>query len=473
MRGDLRFAVGSFGVLVTLAACGGGGSSGSGGGTTYTTTTATKSTTTTANPDIGLSFDTAEEVEIGSPVTGDLGTPAAPYYYKFQGQKGQLLQITTLAQTSAKPFDPAVIDSVVTLYDDTRTAIAENADPTPYTSTDASLFTVLPKDGTYYVLVQDCFTWTNLPSRYCTGSVERGVSMFTFGVLPVEANQAGRVKDKEPNDGASSAQALTYQKGPKSYYLTVSWGDFGSASDVDVFSFKIPSDYLPASSSGRAMLQMWFNKPGPKASGATTSAGNIYLTTADAPGVKLASFAGTDFDNGTRAPLFAPPLDVSKTYLLFIEHPAGALGENPFYVGMHGAGLSNPLELKDAENGDPTKAETAAFDAGGLAYAEGDLADADVDYWALDLTGKPTTSRLQTYCTGQRSGSGVRGMKVEVLKGDATALSPAITTTESAGADALTGLVPINGTKMLVKVTKASQAADVTGTFYRCVFFVR
>jgi hypothetical protein len=75
-------------------------------------------------------------------------------------------------------------------------------------------------------------------------------------------------------------------------------------------------------------------------------------------------------------------------------------------------------------------------------------------------------------CGGQRSGSGLRGLKASVLKGsDGTAIAGA-TATESELNDLLlqNAAVPANETALVVKIEAASQAATVTSTFYRCGF---
>jgi len=50
----------------------------------------------------------------------------------------------------------------------------------------------------------------------------------------------------------------------------------------------------------------------------------------------------------TYAPRLWPAVDLTKPWLLFVEHPATAGGSNDFYVLLQGQGQSNPVEVKMA-----------------------------------------------------------------------------------------------------------------------------
>src|SRR5262249_1616942 len=110
------------------------------------------------------SFATAADITVDdtNPTMGSLSDPTTSKdYYKFTGKKGEGMLIFVQAKTLASmdPFDPAVVDTVVTLYDSKQKQIAFQDDPWPRDSNDPTLFTVLPADDTYYVMVQDCNAW--------------------------------------------------------------------------------------------------------------------------------------------------------------------------------------------------------------------------------------------------------------------------------------------------------------------------
>src|SRR5262249_30567568 len=83
------------------------------------------------------SFDEAQPIT--SRVSGTLSPTGDVDYYYFEGKKGEVVRAyITDAQTAHNAaFDPSWIDTVITLYDATRTQIAENNEPRPHRSNDA------------------------------------------------------------------------------------------------------------------------------------------------------------------------------------------------------------------------------------------------------------------------------------------------------------------------------------------------
>jgi hypothetical protein len=77
-------------------------------------------------------------------------------YYSFEGTAGDWIQIVTIANPED---DPALIDTVITLFDASMTQIAENDDSVPRINTDSEIITRLPATGTYYIQVQEFSTW--------------------------------------------------------------------------------------------------------------------------------------------------------------------------------------------------------------------------------------------------------------------------------------------------------------------------
>ena len=159
----MRFLPGLFAttLLFGSAGCGDGdtpGAGGSGGGSTAsaTATTGDAATTTSGGGDGNDDFATAEKLTVGASIDAFLEPWSDQDFYVFQGTKGQALSFTIKAEET--PFDPYVIDTVLTLYDASQQPIAQDDTPTPRTSDDAQLFTILPADGAYYVRVAECWS---------------------------------------------------------------------------------------------------------------------------------------------------------------------------------------------------------------------------------------------------------------------------------------------------------------------------
>ena len=93
----------------------------------------------------------------GAETPGTLDDPAkSECYYKFEGTKGELLLISTGAKVGGDPFDTSYLDTVVTLFDDTKTQIAQNDDPIPRNTNDATIYTVLAYSRETLVPVLQC-----------------------------------------------------------------------------------------------------------------------------------------------------------------------------------------------------------------------------------------------------------------------------------------------------------------------------
>jgi hypothetical protein len=476
----------SLATLAVVSACGGGGgttgSGGSGGSggetsttttsTTTTTTTSTSTTTTTgtggAAPD-GHSFEGALPMEVDVQIDGDLATPGVSDFYVFEGTKGQALAIFMLAQ-SQQGFDPDTVDGIVTLFDANQKQIAENNNPPTFSSTDPSLFTILPADGKYYLRVQECWDWASNPASSCLGTKDKSSTFYSLLAAQLDAAQKGNVQDQEKGNDAASAQEVTYAAAQGGgYYLSVIYGTYASNTDVDVYSFKIPDDAVSPGPGERAIVNNWMLRAGKTGDGSTTAMGKVYMTTLADPATHVAELYVPDFGNaGAR---LWPPVEVGTTYLLFIEHPATSLGTNDFYFVEHGSSTSNPLELQDADNDDPMKAEILASATDGSYYLEGDILGnaADVDHFSFDVSAQPAGTKVSVACTSWRAGSGLRGFKAALLQGDGTPI-PGASDVETANFDlGVPGVsIPAGQTKLLIKLSATSHDPTVTSAFYRC-----
>ena len=90
--------------------------------------------------------------------------------YSFTGTKGQALQIVA-STGAADPFDATALDLVITVYDPNQQLLATQDDPWPRTSKSPTLYTLLPATGTYFIRVENCYSF------YVTGC--RNVNLIT------------------------------------------------------------------------------------------------------------------------------------------------------------------------------------------------------------------------------------------------------------------------------------------------------
>lgn len=464
-----RFLPGLFATSLLLAfvapACSGGGDPGAGGAATTSVTTTT-GTGEEVVSDGNEDFATAEKLTLGAPIEAFLEPWSDQDFYVFQGSKGQALSFSIEAQ--GVPFDPHVIDTALTLFDASKSRIAENDQPIPRRSDDAQLFTILPADGTYYLRVAECWSWAPDPST-CARPKAKLSTAYTLRAVDLGGATAGFVEDLEKGSGVASATVMTYQDAAAGGVrpFSVVYGRFDAADDVDVFSFGLPADLVEVAPGARLVANEWLLREGPGGDGATTPAGKVYITTQADPGTRLAQLDGADFAG--RGVRLWPPLDPAGQYYLFIEHPQAALGANDFYVDLHGATSSRPLEQKEVENDAPATPEPLAVVEDGSFYIEGDLgnAAADVDHFSFDLKGN-AGKQVTASCISARAGSGLQGFEVDLL--DATTLTPLATVTETAQTDAYTMAVPVpaGASTMILKLSAAAQDPAVSGTFYRC-----
>jgi hypothetical protein len=297
------------------------------------------------------------------------------------------------------------------------------------------------------------------------GEVSNMASSVTFGA--------------EPNDDTTKAVTLKYGKDStsKKYYISEIYGAFDSATDVDVYSLTIPSDYTTAMAGQRLVGYLDPFPTGTDGNGSTAKTGKMYLVDAADMTKHVAEI---DASLGKTIPELSPPITLGKQYYLFVERPAGATaGANDFYWFAHYVGGSNPLESTTAHNTAATaQVLKNEMQSGSLAqyFVDGDISAAgtEADYYSLSL---PSGAKSVTVvCGAQRSGSGLRGFKASIFKSDGT--TPLAATGSTGTEDAMTDLslqdVPVGtatGT-VIVKVEAASQDPNVTSTFYRCGMYV-
>ena len=459
---------GSSGTGATGGTDGGGATGGTGG------TGATGGTGGTGAKDGGAgdgndTKDTASPLTLGTTVQAKLDPAGTDIdWYKFDGTKDQAISIVTQAKTGTDPFDPTYLDLVVTLFDANGTQLAEQDDPTPPNSNDPLLFTVLPAAGSYYLRVLECNAWSKGGAANCADVTKITNKNYSLVVSEMTFSSAGEVKEVEPNNDATTATPLTYQKNPNSaghYYLSTIYGGFSDANDVDVYSLTVPTD-LAIDAGSRAVGSFYLQPPTTNGDGSSTSPGEVHLTTAADPATMIAQV-----DDSTGASLDVPLL-AGTQYLVFYKRAAQPTGAQDFYFDLSGFGTSNPLEQDDAGNNTAVGAEVLvqSTTSPGSFFIEGDLApaSADVDHFSFAV---PATNadQVSVACGAQRSGSGLRGFTVDLLDSAGTPVVGA-SATEAADKDLLLDKIvtPSGQSKLLLKLSATSQAVDVTSTFYRC-----
>ena len=416
------------------------------------------------------SFDTALPIQVGAdPTQEDLTPTGESDFFTFEGKKGDATYIGVVAQTT--PFEKTSIDTVITIYDADKNQIAENDDPTPRDTNDSSIFTILPKDGTYYIVVQECWTWVaskQIAGASCAEPKDKTETKYAVFVGTLNDKLSHIVKDAETGDTAADFTQIGYKKATQGGFYDTSrvFGTFKDETDTDWFRLLMPADIDAKGTRLRASLAPL--PSGKDGNGSSTPPGVATVSLASAPTQVIAqidlAIDGSDLNI---------PLKGGEEYLVSIKHPGGKAGANDFYFFAHRPAADNPLETKDTENNDIKTAEPMSvgnLSGGGKGFfVAGDLAPAtDVDHFVIAVPAGQENDKISVYCSAQRSGSGLRGFTVSLLKEDGTAL-PGAVKFEDAKTDATLSQIPVGGAgKLIVKLTADKQDANVSSTFYRC-----
>jgi hypothetical protein len=386
------------------------------------------------------SFDTAETLTVGSE-DGAMGVinPAGDLdYYRFEVTEAGFYLLST---TANEEDDPELVDTVITLYDDGMTQIAENDDSVPRVNTDSELITYLAA-GTYFILVQEFSSWFE-------GETPEGAPDFNYvlNLFQLNPDAPAVTADAEGGDDGSSAQALGFDMD-----FSIAVGRFDDADDIDVFSVEIGGEE-------RRSLATTVMPMGPEGYGSTTPV-QVWVT--DASGTTIIGRV----DHGAGQNRLAPSLEPGS-YLLWVEHGADAAGSNDFYVLKSVRSGENPLEADDAGNNDVAGAETLPLMDGdglraGFILTELDPI-ADQDHYNVMVQANET---LTVACASASVGSGVEGLSVAVLD-DMEAELASATEDPAEGLFIEDGGAVEAGTYTL-RFSKTGQSADVTGTWVRC-----
>jgi hypothetical protein len=216
----------------------------------------------------------------------------------------------------------------------------------------------------------------------------------------------------------------------------------------------------------RAVTYCDFYPAGPDGNGSTTTPGVAWMASAASPTVAMASV------DLTKGGSLAPPVTLDKLHYLFVPRAPGKAGANDFYFINQLVSGSYPIELNDVANNKYEGAEELAPtdnpNGGTSFFVEGNLTPAktDMDHYSVAI---PTgATNLAVFCSAQRSGSGLRDLTVTVLNDDGSATTGLALETPDNGATIQQLAIPADTKKLIIQLKAGSQAADVTGDYYRC-----
>jgi hypothetical protein len=494
--------VGIFG----LAGSGCGGSTanttGTGGNTMKTTVHTSASSSSSGTGGMGGSsggchqFSCAVPIMVGAKMAtaGTLVDPTTPDYYSFQGKKGDrfILQATAVGLIMNPPADTSSItDTVVTLYLPDMTKIwAFNDDAWPRLSTDSTLWTELPMDGTYYFTVNDCNALAAVNSNV-TCAPPNGIMTFDYQVFVNDIT----MNHTETVGTAGTTTTVMYTPIPMmtgQFFDPVVDGDIAMQADVQKFTLTPPA--FKPDPAARARAYFWVQSYG--ASDGTGTALDVVVTAKDKNGNVLGKSDQQWYTNGddpmNNSLQFAFPIDdqfgntATSTYNLevSVSNKTGIMPMQNYYIMQHHMGpfyLGQPELEKpdksgpsnDASPGEVLKAPTGV--TGGF-FIDGNLTTpADVDWYNFTVPG--AAKLLGFSCASARDGSGVLGFTAEIFKDMAGTMSlgkvgPEVTTpgpkVDLNGP--AKGITITGGATYYLKVSATGQDAVNMGTYYNCSF---
>jgi hypothetical protein len=418
-------------------------------------------------------FATARPLALSEIFEGKLSPTGDVDFFVFEGKAFQILEILTGAETlDDVSFDDRYIDTRITLFDADHNPIAENDDRIPEATADSDLVTRLPRDGTYFIRVADCWSVAEDPEASCRPSKVKTDVDYKILMEELDAAFTYTTFDGEKGDDPTTFDNLFYPDPEDAIVHGQVFGTFASAADIDVFAFNLPPT-VKGDPGERAGASFWVFPGGKLGTGSTTDVGRAYITDAADPMTVLAEIAPDP--SGTVR--LAPPVEVNKSYLLFLTRHPDRGGSNDFYVARHVGSALNPVEAKEAENDSLATAEPLFTDEGGSSspsfYIEGDLpaAGPDIDHFKaavpVGLAGK---GKVSVICSAHRVGSGLRGLTISLFDGNGSPIPhDPDRAKETIAKDAIADDVPIPaGVTDVVLKLQASYEPSVSGVFYRC-----
>jgi hypothetical protein len=433
----------------------------------------------------GRSFDTAIPITVDSAGTqAVLVDQNTKDYYATTLTQGDRIVFATLT-AAGSTRNGTVTDTVVTVWNSSRTQVAQDDDAWPRFSTDSTLYFEVPASGTYYVTVEDCH------SAFGAGSCSTiaindfrykltvfHVSAGSFPELTAAASQTGMT---------AQAQQVQYQQVPNGqtgqYLSDVIDGAFRNATDTHVFSFTPPAN-TSVSAGQRARSELFLQPISATNGDGSTSNAKVCVT--DSTGTKVIAQANQtnyrDGDNFTNGPLdLSLPVTLGQQYFLFVQntaatsHPTTDDYFGQHFVGSWYYGQAEKEGLGGGANDTPATAEvlvTPTTASAGSYFVDGDISPVtDVDWFEADPPAG--TKSVGLSCRAARAGSGLVGFTAALYDSTGATLIGSIGP-ETATADLFTQTnvaVPAGTVKALLKVSAAAYDPTNTGTYYWCSIF--
>jgi hypothetical protein len=166
-------------------------------------------------------------------------------YYKVDLKKGQAVFLGANSKPDDDPYGVAFPDSVITLYGpDGTTQIAQNDDGA--FSNNSELLYIVPEDGTYCVEVTECYVLFG--ADVCSPPEDIKNFDYTFSGFEINPQAALVTVDSEPNETpnqATTVNTVVFPDPPEAPagYQSIGWGSFASATDKDVFEYRVESEW--------------------------------------------------------------------------------------------------------------------------------------------------------------------------------------------------------------------------------------
>jgi len=403
-------------------------------------------------------------------------------YYKVDLKKGQAIFMGANSKPDTDPYGETYPDAVLTLYGtDGKTQIAQNDDGG--SSNNSELLYIVPEDGTYCFEITECYALFG--ADVCSPPETIKIYDYTFSGFEIDPSAPLITVDSEPNETAAQATPLNLVRFPDAPepiigYQSIAWGAFSSETDKDTFSYVVQNDFQ-VEADGRSLCVFSFYQAGVEGNGSTAEMDVLaQVATKAAPNMIIASANVQLWDYTFGYPELSTvtmPCNKGTEYLLTLSRAAGATaGTNDFYFYDHYQYSSNtkeiepndaspqPLQLSPTE--DPTVLVTSVSADIQKAGAGGDIDTFEVAVPA----GIGLASAL---CSGQRDGSGLRGLQVSLLDDKGAFLK------NGSGFEAAdhivyidNAFVPPGTTSITMQVIADSQDPNVSGKYYSCTLIL-
>jgi hypothetical protein len=296
----------------------------------------------------------------GELVEGDLSQPGQEDYYRFDGLKGQVLWIDVDAQDiDGVSLDPTYIDTVVTLFteaDDKK--LAQNNNPTEFSTADSRLYTILPEDGTYCIRVAECHSVISNPGSNCySDPAEHLEHLLRDERLRAHRRRPRRLQHRRPRGRqrppVPPPRSTSSSPTPAAISPLICGAITTPSTTSTSSSSPCPAD-VPVPFDARAHFNVTAFSAGTTGSGSSIPTGEMVIVDPDVPDLPIARL------DPSKSEELQVPLVLDKEYWLFVNRPPSTPEENDFYFLSAFPGWGNPLEIDDVVNTDPATPEALA-----------------------------------------------------------------------------------------------------------------